>query len=165
MDDFIRAQYRNSFPLERNTIGIYFLFNKGKLVYIGQTTKGHSRIFQHNDKKFDSYSFQPYLESVLNEVEEKLILKYKPLYNKTFLKKVRNYKKIDRNYITALKAVDSMYDLRNFLTKDRKERKLEKIMDNIGVRYKREDRGNHRDKLCVFNDDVNKLRKYLKGEL
>lgn len=65
--------------------GIYFLFNKGDLVYIGQSEFIEKRIFDHvGSKNFDSWNYIEYSkETSLNEIEADFILKYKPFYNKT----------------------------------------------------------------------------------
>lgn len=65
--------------------GIYFLFDKREIVYIGQSEFIEKRVFDHVlNKDFDSYNFIEYLKDVsLNEIEADFILKYQPKYNKT----------------------------------------------------------------------------------
>lgn len=65
--------------------GIYFLFNKNSLVYIGQSEFIEKRIFDHvGSKNFDSWNYIEHSkETSLNEIEADLILKYQPFYNKT----------------------------------------------------------------------------------
>lgn len=63
--------------------GVYFLINKQKIVYIGQTKIGLPRIFQHRQTKvFDKYSILKCTEKELNFYEDYLIKKFKPKYNK-----------------------------------------------------------------------------------
>jgi excinuclease UvrABC nuclease subunit len=67
-----------------NKCGIYFLFRRGVLVYIGQSTNIYSRIIQHEKegkKEFDSFCYQLCHINLLNSEEEFLIKKYTPEYN------------------------------------------------------------------------------------
>ena len=68
-----------------NLIGIYFLLKDNKIVYIGQTTNGLSRILSHKDKDYDSYSFFPFLKHNLDYIESINIIHYKPIYNKSVI--------------------------------------------------------------------------------
>jgi len=61
--------------------GVYFLFHGEELVYVGKTTKGIKRIFQHDNKIFDGYYFQDVDLGILSLTEKELITKYKPKYN------------------------------------------------------------------------------------
>lgn len=80
---------------------IYFLIKNEEVVYVGQTSKGLCRIYQHLDNKdFDKiYLLWVKDKNELNKLELFYILKYKPFYNKSYkvantmvsLKKVRNY--------------------------------------------------------------------------
>jgi len=70
--------------------GIYFLFNKGKLVYIGQSKCIVHRLGFHEAdtdkiKNWDSYAFVKtnVARKKLLKIENKLIQHYKPKYNKT----------------------------------------------------------------------------------
>ena len=63
---------------------VYFLLNKGEIVYVGQTTRGLNRIKQHfyeNKKEFDSFKIEKCHRSRLYELENYYILKYNPKYN------------------------------------------------------------------------------------
>lgn len=61
---------------------IYFLINKGEVVYVGQTTQGIIRPFSHKDKQFDSVRILVCNKSELDLLEDKFIKKYTPVYNK-----------------------------------------------------------------------------------
>ena len=67
--------------------GIYFLYNKGKIVYIGKSDNNvFKRISDHytdKDKIFDSFTFDRYdIDSNdLLHIEASLIKRYKPKYN------------------------------------------------------------------------------------
>ena len=62
--------------------GIYFLFDKNELVYIGQSINCLSRIAEHeNCKKFDSYYILKCEREQLSEIEAVYIERYKPRYN------------------------------------------------------------------------------------
>jgi hypothetical protein len=63
-------------------VGIYFLFRKGELVYVGQSTDIMQRIQQHRtDKVFDSFAYKQCDRRSLNEIEANTIAYYKPEYN------------------------------------------------------------------------------------
>lgn len=64
--------------------GIYFLYHKNELVYVGQSTNCISRILAHerdSDKEFDVYEIAECKESDLNILELFYIEKYSPKYN------------------------------------------------------------------------------------
>lgn len=75
-DDFIKVDiYKSTF--------IYFLLENNDVVYVGQTTQGISRPFNHyKDKDFDEIRLIYCNKNELNALENKYILKYKPKYNK-----------------------------------------------------------------------------------
>lgn len=75
--------------------GIYFLFYKKKLVYIGQTTKWPTRILNHNVIKFDSVRFIECSISKLDEYELRAIKRFKPKFNVEGLFKIK-YKMPDQ---------------------------------------------------------------------
>ena len=63
---------------------VYFLTRRGEVVYVGQTRKGMARPLSHKyDKDFDGIYIMPCEENMLDFVESKYIVKYKPEYNKT----------------------------------------------------------------------------------
>jgi hypothetical protein len=68
--------------------GLYFLFDKDEIVYVGKTRSGWQRISKHfKDKKFDSYYFLEMpntTELQLLYDESRYITKYLPKYNKNF---------------------------------------------------------------------------------
>jgi len=62
--------------------GIYFLIKDQKVVYIGKSTNIDGRILQHSaSKDFDAFSWVPYMEDQLCEMEPEYIMHYKPLLN------------------------------------------------------------------------------------
>jgi hypothetical protein len=62
---------------------IYFLINKGVIVYVGQTTNFHLRIKQHKkNKEFTSIFKIKCNVNYLYKVENFYIKKFKPIYNK-----------------------------------------------------------------------------------
>jgi predicted GIY-YIG superfamily endonuclease len=70
---------------------LYFFFNKTEKVYIGETTKGYGRFYQHKDKKFDKHNVRYISSKKLNFLnheyfrkyyELRLINRFKPRYNK-----------------------------------------------------------------------------------
>ena len=63
--------------------GIYWLLKYNEIVYVGQSENIYKRVYQHNDKEFDSWSYKEVLEENLNELESNLIIKIRPKLNKT----------------------------------------------------------------------------------
>ena len=62
--------------------GIYFLIKEKKIVYIGQSTNIFTRITTHAKyKKFDSYSYIPCDQSILDKLESLYIHVYQPELN------------------------------------------------------------------------------------
>lgn len=76
---------RNKKPLsEEKMCCIYFLIKKDEIVYVGQTTKGISRVYAHlGDKDFDSYAILGCKEDELNDLEAYYIVEFNPCYNGT----------------------------------------------------------------------------------
>jgi hypothetical protein len=71
------------FDLER-FCGVYFLFDAGELVYIGQGLQVPRRVDEHCRKMmFDSWSWLPVPQDRLTQVEAYLIRKFKPRLNVT----------------------------------------------------------------------------------
>lgn len=62
--------------------GIYFLLDRKKIVYIGQSKNAHSRIGAHKDKQFDSVRIIICQKSKLNHYERRLVTLFNPKYNK-----------------------------------------------------------------------------------
>ena len=77
---------------------IYCLYNKGKLRYVGRTTTHPlTRVAGHKDKKFtDIYYYIMNSKSECKAEENRMILKFRPLYNKNgYYHQNRTYKKKD----------------------------------------------------------------------
>lgn len=68
----------------RKCIGIYCLFNNGKLVYIGKTTTFFVRMAAHDkgDYEWDNVVFVPLEKSKIDLYEAELIARHNPIYNK-----------------------------------------------------------------------------------
>ena len=62
---------------------IYFLLQGEEVVYVGQTRKGLSRPFNHDDKIYNSIKIIKCDEKDLDRLESYFIEKYAPKYNKT----------------------------------------------------------------------------------
>jgi hypothetical protein len=62
-------------------IGIYFLIENNKIVYVGQSVNVFSRITNHWDKKFDSYAWIPCEKNMLNKLESLYIYFLSPPLN------------------------------------------------------------------------------------
>lgn len=63
---------------------IYFLFDKGTVVYVGKTEYGLKRVLCHiSDKEFDEIKIKLFPSSLLDEKETYYIAKYNPKYNQS----------------------------------------------------------------------------------
>jgi hypothetical protein len=87
--------------------GIYFLFNKKQLVYIGKTTNYPARVKTHRDKDFDSMRFIECDEARLDYCERRLIYYFKPPLN------VKNKNSLGESGIIRLPKAfyDELYEL------------------------------------------------------
>lgn len=66
--------------------GVYFLYSKGAVVYVGKSKNILARLGSHcPEKEFDSYSCIKIPTDLLDEVEQYFIFKLKPSLNKTHL--------------------------------------------------------------------------------
>lgn len=108
---------------------IYFLINRNKVVYVGQTTKGLARPLSHKDKIFDRIEVLNCMYEALDDLEQHYILKYVPKYNNQLnavitygLNRVRNKVREE----TPLKQ----YTLRD-LRKDLKKYEIKTQLDPI----------------------------------
>lgn len=83
-------------PVQRS--GIYFLFDRDELVYIGQGKLAAARAADHlrilPKKKFDSYAFVPCPPRLLNSMEVRYIYKFRPRYNNIRSIRCKKTKKI-----------------------------------------------------------------------
>lgn len=61
---------------------IYFLYDEEELVYVGKSTRGICRVYEHVGlKQFTHYAFQYCDEEYMDELEQAYIAIYKPKYN------------------------------------------------------------------------------------
>ena len=67
--------------------GVYFLYKKDEVVYVGQSVDIERRITEHPDKKFDSFKYIECNVDELDSLEERCIKEIKPKYNKAYLVK------------------------------------------------------------------------------
>ena len=64
--------------------GVYVLFNKNVVVYVGESINPYTRVISHmKDKKFDYFRVLYCKENRKKYWEKKLIESYRPRYNKT----------------------------------------------------------------------------------
>ena len=80
----IRNLYK--FPFKSSVLTptvVYFLCNKGKMVYVGQTVNLSTRVNQHlqSDKKFTDVFFIPCQPGTVERIEASLITHFQPEYN------------------------------------------------------------------------------------
>lgn len=68
----------------RSDVFVYFLLYDEEVVYVGQTTNGINRPLSHiKDKNFNKIRLIYCNTEQLGEIEQKFILKYDPIYNKS----------------------------------------------------------------------------------
>lgn len=81
--------------------GVYFLFDKDEIIYIGKSVNIYKRIYAHKIKGvcFDSFSFLKIEIEQLLTMERKYIKKYKPKNNVHFTGKTKSNKN-NNNLIT-----------------------------------------------------------------
>jgi hypothetical protein len=81
--------------------GIYFLLNKGVVVYVGQTTRYPRRLYHHHNQALphDCVRFIKCEADKLNHYEQRWIRRFKPLFNSAHKpKQVNNKKLISQQY-------------------------------------------------------------------
>lgn len=61
--------------------GVYFLVSDGKIVYVGQSVNVYSRLQNHADKKFDSFTIIQCKKEHLDMLESLYIHMFKPPMN------------------------------------------------------------------------------------
>ncbi len=91
-EEYYELGYENS-----NISGIYFLFKKNRVIYIGKSNKLISRLFTHCknvDIDFDEISYIKCNDKECNIGEVLYIDHYKPIENKEFITNKRAYKNI-----------------------------------------------------------------------
>lgn len=83
---------RDNIQPAKKIVAIYFLWHKGKVVYVGQTVNLFHRLGVHlsGDKLFDEYSYLECDKSELNKLEAGYIVELNPVYN-TSLPNVGDY--------------------------------------------------------------------------
>lgn len=63
---------------------VYFLWDNGKIVYVGKSFNGIRRIYQHlKSKKFDEFSYLECDKEYLTSIENFYIRRFCPKYNDT----------------------------------------------------------------------------------
>lgn len=118
---------------------IYFLLNKKKIVYIGESGKGIARPFQHTkDKIFDSILiFKASSDTMERKIEEeRLINLHKPIYNKSKIlvnTKLKNLEEI-RKYIRTIIGKESYIITSKLRTDVIKNIYYEKVDNRIYVK-------------------------------
>lgn len=112
----------------RKIVGVYFLFDKDQIVYIGQSVDILTRIGYHvKDKIFDSYCWVECKPEELDNLESDYIVKYAPKYNvgvSTCAKWVSLYaiKKLTRADMRTIKKIikaNQMEAINGYYLRDR----------------------------------------------
>lgn len=130
---------------------IYFLLDKNEVVYVGKTTQGISRPFNHkSSKKFDQIKIIYFESDKLDEMEDFFIKKYKPKYNK-----ISNY---NQNY--SLKRVIEKLKNEKVVNKISVV-KLKKILKTIGVSIFIDE---YTGKENIASEDYEKIKRYIGGD-
>lgn len=136
----------NSFPINKIfRSGIYFLLKDKKIVYVGQTTRGYCRIFQHiNNKDFDSFSYFDCDKKELSKIESSLILKYRPKYNKV----------ISRDEYRTVKRVNKLVYKCGYILRFKE---LQKIIDELNL-----EKFEFNNESVIKKEDIKKIVEYLR---
>jgi hypothetical protein len=100
---------------------IYFLLLENKVVYVGQTRCGLYRPLSHRDKMFDTIKIIPCSERDLEILENKYILKYRPIHNKNISIILNISLQNAKNKINSI--FDTKYNIRQ----------LKNILDTLGI--------------------------------
>lgn len=132
-------KYNNSF--------VYFLLKDNEVVYVGQTKVGISRPISHTDKDYDCIKIQYCDIDKLDEVESKYIIKYNPIYNKTY------------NYVMWY----SLERCRNIIRRQTENPKfnifkLKKLIKEKNIKIY-----NIMNNKVIYIDDLYKMIEYLRG--
>ena len=104
--------------LNKDFCCIYFLIKNDEIVYVGQSTRGIRRIYEHTDKDFDYYNIIQVERKELDTVETEAIIEFKPFYNKSIPLGSNLYiakSKINKEYKispSGLKAIVEKYDIK-----------------------------------------------------
>lgn len=80
-----RHSFENGHLMQAMGSGVYFLFLRDDLIYIGQSVCILGRVGQHRDKKFDRFTFINCAKENLNDVEGFFINLLQPKLNRTKL--------------------------------------------------------------------------------
>lgn len=68
--------------------GIYFLIDKNKVIYVGQSTDIRNRIKEHTDKVYNTILYLECREDELINQETFFIIALNPKYNKTYMYRI-----------------------------------------------------------------------------
>ena len=91
---------------------VYFLLNRGKVVYVGKTEKGLLRILSHcTNKVFDEIRIKKVALSKLDEAETKYIAEYNPKYNSLLTNaysstRIKQILKTEYNVVVLKREID-----------------------------------------------------------
>lgn len=80
--DLFPRKFRQNIPKNWKE-GIYVLWYKTEVVYVGQSKNVTARIREHKNKKWNMISFIPHKDEAERRIKEALLIKYfQPPYNK-----------------------------------------------------------------------------------
>lgn len=97
---------------------IYFLTKDNDVVYVGQTTRGATRPYEHTDKDYDKIYMKYCEKKDLDRLEDAYILKYRPIYNKACNNAIRyGLKKTLERIRKELKIKLDLCDLEEIIKK------------------------------------------------
>lgn len=136
-------------------VGIYVLYYKNRIVYIGQSTNIHRRLIQHlkSNKLFDKYNYIEIEVDQLDDIEEALIRKYKPIHNTTHNDTIKK-DKIDRVMLSTAELNSLLSSIKDIMDGFRVMKTLGKfkyIKTNDSIELK-----NIRDLFKLYRDDKSK---------
>lgn len=128
-------------------IFIYFLIKEREVVYVGKTTKGILRPLSHTNKIYDEIKIIYCEEDELDTLENKYIIKYKPIYNK----EINHNELYSLNQIVLKIKEQNLFDNFNLW-------KLKKIVKYLNIETKK-----FKEKQYICKNDFEKIINLLGG--
>ena len=122
---------KNKLLLDKDFNCIYFLIKNNEIVYVGQSTRGIRRIYEHTDKEFDYYNIIKVDKEELDLKETEAIIKFNPKYNKSIPIKNNLYilkSKINKEYNISpngFRAIELKYGIKPKYKKNYKRETIE----------------------------------------
>ena len=155
MQSIIEELTKNIIPVDKSyKYHIYALWDKGNIVYIGQSVRLASRITVHmSDKGFDSVSYIECNSKIeMDYIEEMLIIELNPKYNQT---KTRGYQTLF-DFSNRIRGINDYYKYSpKFYVRELRKRLAEIDIEVV----------NHKGMDSIKISDVPKALEYILGDV